>query len=195
MPALHNYSLHCTTIARTAQPPTFYTMPSDISPFFEAGSPPPPFPIPTCQTNLADFISPVVHLAHTVLTPRTKARHNGIVHVFSPPNPGRSSHAGRALPAVIGQGQFIPKTIERTPTATSAEGTDSDLTSLSESSSNRSTPTPAPASAPGRLVCKPKGEVGHPGRGGYTLKKAVDFDSGTLRKIQVCRTLPLPSHI
>jgi hypothetical protein len=174
-------------------------MPSVISPFFVAGSPPPPFPIPTCQANLADFARPVVLIAHTTLSPRATARRNGIIHVAAPPNPRRSSsRAGRAPPASIGQGQFIPgPTIAIQKTALACD-TDSDLTSISGSPSDRSsptpTPTPAPAPAPGRLVCKPRGEVGRPGRGGYTLEKAVSIDSRTFRAIRVCRVLPSPFH-
>lgn len=197
----HNFTyMHCSTsTASTAQllPPNCYTMPSVISPFFVAGSPPPPSPIPTCQANLADFARPVVLIAHTTLFPRVTARRNGIVHVAAPPNPRRSSsHAGRAPPASIGQGQFIPGPMIAIQKTASACDTDSDLTSISGSSSDRSspTPTPAPAPAPSRIVCKPRGEVGRPGRGGYSLKNAVDFKESTLRTIQVCRASPSPSH-
>jgi hypothetical protein len=216
--------LHIQTILHNQLPLlTCYTMHAIDSFFFKAGNPPPTFPIPTLHTML-EFPPRVVPIAHTILSPRSVARRNAIVRVAVLSNsrrssspaaraPGRSSSPAAHAPgrssspvacapgrAYINRGRFSPGpviTIQRRPASTSGYDTDSDLTSISGVSPNLFMPddAPAPAPVPGELMSKPKGEVGRPGRGGYTLEKAVDFNSRTFRAIRVCRALFLPCHI
>jgi hypothetical protein len=187
---------------RNHRPPlTSYTMFPVVFPFFEGVDPPPTFPIPTLHTRL-DLPHRVVLIAHSILSPRSVARRNAIVHVAPPTDSRRSSSPAARAPdrAAINHGRFSPEpepvtTIQSTPASTSGYDTDSDLTSISGVSSNHITPDSTPTRrAPSKLKSKPKGEVGRPGRGGYTLSKAVHFDARTLGAIRVCRVLPSPSH-
>jgi hypothetical protein len=188
-----------TVLRNPRLPLTCYTMYPVDYPFFEGGDPPPTFPIPALHTRL-DLPPRVVLIAHTILSPRSVARRNAIVRVAAPPDSRRSSSPAARAPgrATINRCRFSPEpvtTIQSTPASTSGYDTDSDLTSNSGASSNHLTPDSAPArGAPGELKSKPKGEVGRPGRGGYTLEKAVDFNSRTFRAIRVRRFLPSPSH-
>jgi hypothetical protein len=173
-------------------------MPSAVYAFFEARDPPPPFHIPTCQTDLSSFALRISLITHTILSPCSAAWKNAIVRVTAPHNLHCSSSPtarspGPTPPTSIGWGRFIPervKATQRTPalTVNSDSDSDSDLTSLSQLSSNRSTPIPAPG-----LVPKPGGEVGRPGHGGYTLEKAICLSSRTFWAIRVRRTLLSPS--
>lgn len=140
--------------------PLFITMAvtSPISAFYEPGAPPPPVPLLTHQTEL--YYSPT-H-SNTL-----------IVQEELPPNPITvKRHNVASLPREPVRFTADPLEDGRASSPSdsgSFESSDSELTDLSDDG----------------LIPKPDGEAGRPGRGGYNLETALNWNPKSFRKLKV----------
>lgn len=130
-----------------------------IAAFYEPGAPPPPVPLLTHQTEL--YYSPT-HSSTLIVqeelpSNHITARRHSVVSL--PREPVRFS------------ADLLEGGRGTSPSDTgSAESSDSELTDLSDDG----------------LIPKPDGEAGRPGRGGYNLETALDWNPKSFRKLKVC---------
>ena len=131
-------------------------------PFYEPGAPPPPLPLLTAQTNLLD----------------NPFRPTTLINTEPLPQSGAMRVNQRACQRKV---QVAPHT-HSAPTLESSS--DSPASDSSESESSGSSESESSDSTDGTIP-KPPGEVGRPGRGGYTLDDALDWNPKAFKKLKV----------
>jgi hypothetical protein len=129
------------------------------TPFYEPGAPPPPLPLLTAQTDLLDNPFRPTTLINTEILPKS-----GLLRAT------RVAHHQRH---VLSNNRHVSPLAN---TSTSEDSSGSDSSELSESDSDDSD---------GATIPKPPGEVGRPGRGGYTLDVALDWNPKAFKKLKV----------
>jgi hypothetical protein len=151
---------------------------TSYTPFYEPGAPPPPLPLLTAQTDL--FYNPLrpTALVNTEILPK-----GGLAPAT---HPARVTHA---VPA----NQIMQQRHVKIPSNTRGPSPLSDITSsehsldsdASESSDSELSESDCSTDLDDTTIPKPPGEVGRPGRGGYTLELALDWNLKALKKLKV----------
>ena len=137
----------------------------DISPFFTPGAPPPTLPIPIAQTEIGRILSPGKLLAEEQIGPKSKARRN-IGARFSPYQQAKVTRFERHR--------------SQTPAKTSCAAIASDAESKGSSDDDDDD------DGDNKLIPKPEGEAGRPGRGGYNLEDKLGWRRKEFQQIKVC---------
>jgi hypothetical protein len=153
----------------------------DISPFFTPGAPPPTLPIPIAQTEIGRILSPGKLLAEEQIGPKSKARRN-IGARFSPYQKAKVTRFERHR--------------SQTPAKTSCAAIASDAESKGSSDESSSDDDDYDDDDDGdgeddddgdnKLIPKPEGEAGRPGRGGYNLEDKLGWRRKEFQQIKVC---------
>lgn len=141
---------------------------SVITPFFKPSAPPPTLPIPLAQTELGTLTC----IPGKVLAQEEISRLHSRADVSSAPAVNLQ-HPPYMKPILQRSNRLKPTT---KPTALPARY-ESPSTS-SESSSEES-------DSDDEQIPKPSGEAGRPGRGGYNLEDALDWDPKDFAKLKV----------
>jgi hypothetical protein len=159
-----------------------------IAPFFEAGPPPPSYPLVTLQTDLSHASSPAVP---TITATEELSFRRVIGHAPAParvpkiaPSPG-PSRTVRRLPSRSPSPYIapVPKVKPRVVFAANE-----DLASQSAESSSLSDIDESGESgdeSEDELIRKPVGQAGRPNRGGYNLEAAMNWPPKTFQRFQV----------
>jgi hypothetical protein len=141
------------------------------APFYEPGAPPPPIPLLTAQTDLLDNAFRPTTLVNTETLPRglaraSPARTNQITHQRHVQIPSNTRIRARAA--------------SPSPSQSALDSDASDLSDSSELSGSDSSDESDDGTIP-----KPLGEAGRPGRGGYTLEIALEWNPKAFKKLRV----------
>lgn len=135
-----------------------------FSPFYEPGAPPPPLPLLTAQTDLIDNPLRPLRLTNAEPLPRS-----GTARATTSAHP--------RLTKVTSSRCTSPPSDSSSDPNLSESG--SDISELSDSDSS------SDSGSADVKIPKPPGEAGRPGRGGYTLEEALDWNSKTFKKLKV----------
>ena len=128
-----------------------------IPPFYESGTPPPTLPILIAHTEVGNIERPNKLLAQEELgTGRASKSASNTTHRFTP-YPKKHSQS------------LTPK----------HQGV------TSESESDRASESDSDSASEDYLIPKPDGEVGRPGRGGYSLEQALRWEHKKYSKVKV----------
>ena len=144
----------------------------EISPYFEPGAPPPTLPILVAQTEIGNAPTPGKLVAQE--------------EIGSGPTVGRLPYPKRhTTPSHFPLRSSTPKlkiTSKSVSLDVESKNSDSDssLSSLSDSESDDD-----------RLIPKPEGEAGRPGRGGYNLENTLAWEGKDYRKMKAISTFYL----
>jgi hypothetical protein len=143
---------------------------SVIAPFFEPSTPPPTLPIPLAQTELGTLtctpnkVLAQEEISHFHLGSRADMSSAPAVDLQHPPYVKPIMHCGNCLKPTT-----KPTAL---PARYKSPSTSSELPSEESDSDDEQIP-------------KPSGKAGRPGRGGYNLEDALDWDPKDFAKLKV----------
>jgi hypothetical protein len=147
------------------------TFSKKVATFFEPGAPPVPLPLLTAQTDL-------FYNSHR---PSTLIANEELVSSFTP-NSITGAGVVRTQRGTVNRHRANPP-YSKSHTITNANDpqdhddmSSDDISDIDTDSADESD---------GEKIPKPSGEPGRPGRGGYNLDEAINWDPATFRKLKV----------
>jgi hypothetical protein len=151
----------------------FALMATPVAPFYEPGAPPLPVPLLLAHTELADPLAPNL-IDNEPLTKSGTLRPNKTITPTLHMPKGHTSTSHYPVPRNARSPTPKMSSINHSPDSSDL---DSELDELSDSD--------ASSDSDDAKIPKPQGEAGRPGRGGYNLAAALDWNSKQYNKLKV----------